>query len=75
MLVHKKVILDGIEYEHYHIKKIEWDLDSLIIGVMVVYYDDENKHAAKIKTHYFKSNIEGEVDVNWLIQQVKIIHE
>ena len=49
MLVHKQVIMDGVQYEHYQIKKIEWDLESLIIGVMVIYYDDENKFGSKIK--------------------------
>lgn len=73
MLVHKKVILDDIEYEHYQIKKLEWDLDTMLVGVMVIYYDEQNKTAAKIKTHYFKC--EQEVDVNKLIEQVKQIHD
>lgn len=72
MWVHKKTIVDGIEYERYHIKRLEWDLDTLIVGVMVLYHDDENKEAVKIKTHYF--NMGEEVDVNKLIEQIKILH-
>lgn len=72
MLVHKKVIVDGIEYEHYQIKKIEWDLDTLNIGVVVIYYDNQNKFGSRIKTHYF--NFGTEIDVNDLIEKVKIIH-
>jgi len=72
MLVHKKVIVDGVEYEHYQIKKIEWDLETLIIGVMVIYYDNENKFGSKIKTHYF--NVGNEIDVDDLIDKVKSIH-
>jgi hypothetical protein len=72
MLVHKKVIVDGVEYEHYQIKKIEWDLDTLNIGVVVIYYDNQNKFGSRIKTHYF--NIGDEIDVNDLIEKVKIIH-
>jgi hypothetical protein len=72
MLVHKKVIVDGVEYEQYQIKKIEWDLETLIIGVIVIYYDNENKFGSKIKTHYF--NVGNEVDVDGLIKQVKQIH-
>jgi len=71
--VHKSVIVDGIEYEKYHIKRLEWDLDTLLVGVMVLYYDNENKEAVKIKTHYF--NMGHEVDVDKLIEQIKIIHE
>jgi hypothetical protein len=72
MLVHKKVIVDGVEYEHYQIKKIEWDLDTLNIGVVVIYYDNENKFGSKIKTHYF--NVGNDIDVDDLIDKVKIIH-
>ena len=72
MLVHKKVIVNGVEYEHYQIKKIEWDLDTLNIGVVVIYYDNQNKFGSRIKTHYF--NIGDEIDVNDLIEIVKIIH-
>ena len=72
MLVHKQVIMDGVQYEHYQIKKIEWDLETLIIGVMVIYYDNENKFGSKIKTHYF--NVGNEIDVDDLIKQVKDIH-
>jgi hypothetical protein len=72
MLVHKKVIVDGVEYEHYQIKKIEWDLDTLNIGVVVIYYDNQNKFGSRIKTHYF--NLGDEIDVNDLIEKVKIIH-
>jgi hypothetical protein len=72
MLVHKKVIVDGVEYEHYQIKKIEWDLDTLNIGVVVIYYDNENKFGSKIKTHYF--NVGNDIDVDDLIEKVKIIH-
>lgn len=72
MLVHKKVIVDGVEYEHYQIKKIEWDLDTLNIGVVIIYYDNENKFGSKIKTHYF--NVGNNVDVDDLIEKVKIIH-
>lgn len=72
MLVHKKVIVDGVEYEHYQIKKIEWDLDTLNIGVVIIYYDNENKFGSKIKTHYF--NVGNNVDVDELIEKVKIIH-
>lgn len=72
MLVHKKVIVDGVEYEHYQIKKIEWDLDSLNIGVVIIYYDNENKFGSKIKTHYF--NVGNNIDVDDLIEKVKIIH-
>ena len=72
MLVHKKVIVDGVEYEHYQIKKIEWDLDTLNIGLVVIYYDNENKFGSKIKTHYF--NVGNDIDVDDLIEKVKIIH-
>lgn len=72
MLVHKNVIIDGVEYEYYQIKKIEWDLDTLNIGVVVIYYDNENKYGSKIKTHYF--NVGNNVDVDDLIDKVKIIH-
>lgn len=72
MLVHKKVIVDGVEYEYYQIKKIEWDLDSLNIGVVIIYYDNENKFGSKIKTHYF--NVGNNIDVDDLIEKVKIIH-
>ena len=72
MLVHKQVIVDGVEYEHYQIKKIEWDLDTLNIGVVVIYYDSENKFGSKIKTHYF--NVGNDIDVDDLIKQVKQIH-
>jgi hypothetical protein len=72
MLVHKKVIVNGVEYEHYQIKKIEWDLDTLNIGVIVIYYDNQNKFGSRIKTHYF--NLGDEIDVNDLIEKVKIIH-
>jgi len=72
MLVHKKVIVDGVEYEHYQIKKIEWDLDTLNIGVIVIYYDNENKFGSKIKTHYF--NVGNDIDVDDLIKKVKQIH-
>ena len=72
MLVHKQVIIDGVQYEHYQIKKIEWDLDTLNIGVVVIYYDNENKFGSKIKTHYF--NVGNNVDVDELIEKVKIIH-
>jgi|688.fasta_scaffold208843_3 hypothetical protein len=72
MLVHKKVIVNGVEYEHYQIKKIEWDLDTLNIGVVVIYYDNQNKFGSRIKTHYF--NLGDEIDVNDLIEKVKIIH-
>jgi hypothetical protein len=74
MLVHKKVTIDGVEYEHYQIKRLEWDLDTLLVGLMVIYYDDENKHAAKVKTHYFKTD--AEVDVNKLIDELEnVIHK
>jgi len=72
MLVHKQVIMDGVQYEHYQIKKIEWDLETLIIGVMVIYYDNENKFGSRIKTYYF--NVGNEIDVDDLIKQVKQIH-
>jgi hypothetical protein len=72
MLVHKKVFIDGVEYEHYQIKKIEWDLDTLNIGVVVIYYDNENKFGSKIKTHYF--NVGNDIDVDDLIKKVKHIH-
>ncbi len=66
------MIVDGVEYEHYQIKKIEWDLDTLNIGVVVIYYDNENKFGSKIKTHYF--NVGNDIDVDDLIDKVKIIH-
>ena len=40
-------------------------MDTLNIGVVVIYYDNQNKFGSRIKTHYF--NIGDEIDVNDLI--------
>lgn len=71
MLVHNKVILDGVEYEKYQIKQLVWDLDTRLIGLVVIYYDEDTK-ASKIKTHYFQE--QEEIDVWELIEKVKILH-
>jgi hypothetical protein len=72
MLVHKKTIINNIEYTRYNIKKLEWDLDSLIVGLVVLYYIGEDNDPDLIKTHYFKTN--GDVDVNELLDKVKKLH-
>jgi len=73
MLVHKKVTIDGIEYERYEINKVEWTFAKNLVGVLVIYYDDENKSGSLIRTHYFKG--EEEISVNKLIEQVIRIHD
>lgn len=72
MLVHNKTIINNIEYTRYNIKKLEWDLDSLIVGLVVLYYIGEDNDPDLIKTHYFKTN--GDVDVNELLDKVKKLH-
>jgi len=71
MLVHKKVKIDGVEYEKYNIKQLTYDLDTRLLGLIVIYYDDDTQ-AQKIKTHYFQP--QEDVDVWELIEKVKIIH-
>jgi hypothetical protein len=73
MWVHKKTIINDIEYTRYKIRKLEWDLDSLIVGLVVLYYIGEDNDPDLIKTHYFKTN--GEVDVNELLDKVKKLHD
>lgn len=73
MLVHKKVIIDNIEYERYEINKVEWTFKKNLVGVVVIYYDDENKSGSLIRTHYFKGK--EEINVNELIEQVIRIHD
>jgi hypothetical protein len=73
MLVHKKTIINNVEYTRYKIKKLEWDLDSLIVGLVILYYIGEDNDPDLIKTHYFKTN--GEVDVNELLDKVKKLHD
>jgi len=71
MLVHKKVIIDDVEYEQYQIKQLTYDLDTRLIGMVVIYYDEDTK-ASKIKTHYFQA--QEEIDVWEIIEKVKILH-
>jgi hypothetical protein len=71
MLVHNKITINNIDYTRYNIKKLEWDLDSLIVGLVVLYYIGEDNDPDLIKTHYFKTN--GDVDINELIKQLKDI--
>ena len=73
MWVHKKTIINDIEYTRYKIRKLEWDLDSLIVGLVVLYYIGEDNDPDLIKTHYFKTN--GEVNVNELLDKVKKLHD
>jgi hypothetical protein len=72
MLVHKKVIIDDIEYEYYDIKQLTYDLDTRLVGFVVIYYDEDTK-ASKIKTHYFQQ--QEEIDVWELIDKVKTLHD
>jgi hypothetical protein len=72
MWVHKKTTINNIDYSRYKIKKLEWDLDSLMLGLITFYYIGEDNDPDLIKTHYFK--VKGEVDVNELIDKVKLIH-
>jgi hypothetical protein len=71
MWVHKKTTINNIDYSRYKIKKLEWDLDSLIVGLVILYYIGEDNDPDLIKTHYFKTN--GDVDINELIKQLKDI--
>jgi hypothetical protein len=73
MWVHNKITINNIDYTRYKIKKLEWDLDSLIVGLVVLYYIGEDNDPDLIKTHYFKTN--GEVDVNELLDKVKKLHD
>jgi len=73
MWVHKKTTINNIEYTRYKIKKLEWDLDSLMLGLVVFYYLDGDNDPDLIKTHYFKTK--GEVNVNELLDKIKKIHE
>ena len=74
MLVHKRCIINNIEYEYYKIHRLEWTLDTELLGVVVIYYDEQNPIGAHIKTHYFKVK-NGEVNVNNIINELKRIHE
>lgn len=73
MWVHKKTIINDIEYTRYKIKKLDWDLDSLMVGLVVFYYIGPDNDPDLIKTHYFKT--QGEVNVNELINKIKTLHE
>ena len=66
--------INGIEYEYYKIHKLEWTLDTDLLGVVEIYYDKENPTGAHIKTHYFRVK-NGEVNVNNYINELKRIHE
>jgi hypothetical protein len=71
MLVHNKVKIDEVEYEYYDIKQLTYDLDTRLVGLVVIYYDEDTK-ASKIKTHYFQG--QEEIDVWELIDKVKTLH-
>lgn len=73
MWVHKKTTINDIEYTIYKVRRLEWDLDSLIVGLVVFYYIGDDNEPDLIKTHYFKTN--GDIDVNELLNKVKLIHE
>lgn len=73
MWVHKKTTINDIEYTRHKVRRLEWDLDSLIVGLVVFYYIGEDNEPDLIKTHYFKTN--GEVDVNELLDKLKLIHD
>jgi hypothetical protein len=66
-------VINDIEYEYYKIHRLEWTLDTDLLGVVVIYYDEQNPTGAHIKTHYFKVK-NGEVDVNNIINELKRIH-
>lgn len=69
--VKKQVIVDGIQYEGYEIISVEWELQTNLFGVKVIYTDDDTK-TKKLKTHYFR--VGNDVDINEIIDEVHKLH-
>lgn len=71
LAVKKQVIVDGIQYEGYEIISVEWELQTNLFGVKVIYTDDDTK-TKKLKTHYFR--VGNDVDINEIIDEVHKLH-
>jgi hypothetical protein len=72
MLVHEKCKIGNIEYDYYQIKQVYWDIETLLIGVMVLYYKNNKKTARLVKSYYF--NMGDQIEVSDLIDKVKKLH-
>jgi hypothetical protein len=70
MVIHQKIMLDGVKYVAFEIKYLKWDLTSRNV-FLVCYYYSEKKITEK--EHVFE--IEGEtIEVDELIKELKKRH-
>lgn len=74
MIINKKCNIDGEWFDRYQIKQLQWDLESKMVGALVLYYKVNlfKQTPVKVKTHYFGAT--EEIDVNELIEKIKELH-
>lgn len=71
LAVKKQVIVDGIQYEGYEIISVEWELQTNLFGVKVIYTDDDTR-TKRLKTHYFR--VGNDVNINEIIEETHKLH-
>lgn len=64
--------IDGRKYSGYKIKQAVLDLETDIIGILVLYFGD-NGIVDFVKTHWFKADVDN--DINDLINKVHNLHK
>ena len=69
--VKEEIKIDGRKYYGYKIKQSILDLDSDLIGMVVLYFDKDHD-VDFIKTHWFKSFENN--DINELIDKTHNLH-
>lgn len=69
--IKQKLIIDGREYSGYKIKQSILDLETDLIGMVVLYFGPEST-VDFIKTHWFKSFENN--NINELIDKTHNIH-
>jgi len=75
VIVKEKCKIQGTWYDEYIIKRVEWDLDTLTVGVLCLYYKQNLYHKIApsfAMTHWLGAS--EEVDVHQLIEQIKELH-
>lgn len=70
--VNKRIEIDGRQYSGYKVKQSILDLETDLIGMVVLYFGN-NGAVDFIKTHWFKSQEDN--DINILIDKVHNLHD
>jgi len=64
--------IDGRKYSGYKIKQSILDLETDLIGMLVLYFGD-NSTVDFVKTHWFRADIDN--DINDLINKTHNLHK